>query len=275
MIQYLFLIFCFANAISRSTLYCREAVDPNMPPEMNVINACWKDDFEAASNAGDCLSTSGTTMCKCTQPDSEECDLLNVWAESNNQILAYCEERVVFIPKKIVDGVEVDDETQTFSVCKKMVELNAWQPYTRAASNREAEKYANNWRSTAWFYCLWQGDYTWENDKCQDKQRYLGETCWHGVGCNGADASYDGYQLSCLDTTQGDICQPTIIHRDRPQCECGTFQPYVWFACGAASSACNGHSCVMNTGDGNYYCDYYSYAFGSWGFLDVGSLGRR
>merc|ERR1719433_1490861 len=235
---------------------------------------CFGIGFEAASSASPCLPTSGETVCRCTQDDPLECDLVREWTDSEKRVVAYCADRVVYIPKRVDEfGVAVDDLAKQFSVCKNMVNLNEWQPYTRGASGRESEKYTNNWRSTARFLCFWNWDYVWRNNKCLDKHRFLDEECWHGVACNGASSAYDAYQLSCLDQVQGSRCTPSILQRaGRPQCECGFLQPWVGFACGAADDACNGHSCVWNTGDGNRYCDYYSYHLGSWGTL--GQSGR-
>lgn len=263
-----------AHAISRSTMFCRQAVDPNTPPEFQEINNCWDSGFESASIASPCLTTSGETTCRCQQSDDpQECDLFDAWESSNKKTIAYCADRIVYTPMKIDSetGLQVDDLSKQFSVCKDMVKLDKWEPYTRAASGRDGEKYKNKWRSTARFWCyVWDWDYTWKDNKCLDENRYLGEKCWHGVACKGADAAYDGYMLSCLDTPEGDICTPSILHRERPKCECGFLQPWLWFACGAANDVCNGHSCVLSTRDMNRYCDYYSYHLGSWGTLGQG-----
>ena len=47
-----------------------------------------------------------------------------------------------------------------------------------------------------------------------------------------------------------------LLDVERDQCECGWFDWYVGFACGAADGSCNGHACVLTTQDLNYYCDY-------------------
>merc|ERR1719228_2650034 len=119
MILYLFVFFYAAQGITRSTMYCREAVDQAVPEEFRILNDCWSDGVEAAREASPCIPTSGSSLCRCTQNDPEECDLLNEWATSNEQATAYCEERVIFVPKQIVNGVEVDDPSKTFAVCRK------------------------------------------------------------------------------------------------------------------------------------------------------------
>jgi len=271
MIQFLILLVSVIHAVTRGTMYCREARDPNTPEIMAQINQCWEDGFATAFGASNCLPTSGETVCRCAQNEPEECDLLDVWESSNQQLVAYCEDRVVFIPKKIENGIEVDDVSNQFAVCKKMIRLNNWAPYTREGSGRPEEKYSHNWRSTARFRCWWNGDYTWRNNKCLDEQRYINEECWHGVACEGSSTRSDGYMLSCLSTLNGgNQCMPSIMSRKRPQCECGFLQPWVWFACGAADDVCNGHSCVLSTQNGKRYCDYYSYHVGSWGTLGQG-----
>lgn len=136
--------------------------------------------------------------------------------------------------------------------CAQHESTGAWSSRQRPSGRSETV-------NRNWWTCGWWSGYTWRNNQCQDTRRYLGEQCWDGGECQN-DGALSHQRMACATVPAIGIDTATCIpnkfklESERNQCECNWFDWHFGFACG--SSQCNGHSCTLNTGDGNRYCDY-------------------
>jgi len=159
----------------------------------------------------------------------------------------HCESVLVF--------VSPDDSTRYY--CTRLASTGDWSPRRRPES-ADPETTGDSWLGCGWW---WQNT-QWHNDACRSLPRYLGEECWDDSGecVNNGYSSYDGLHLSCATVPEVGITTPTCIPSafeiERNQCECGWFDWWLFVACGAGGGVCNGHPCVLSTGDGSHYCDY-------------------
>lgn len=149
--------------------------------------------------------------------------------------------------------------------CAQYTRVENWASTTRAGNTNDPERRydGDSWAKWKCYGNLW---YDWNptgDRKCRDQERYIGEVCWDGSWgwggqCHNPDQSYADNALSCY-TRPGEqraSCVPAVYPGiARNSCTCNLFD--WWFfgiACG--SDDCNGHACVLNSGDGNKYCDY-------------------
>jgi len=198
-----------------------------------------------------------TALPTCTVGSSTPCALSGGGVDAERWLasydFAYCSVVTRFVRGS---GNSCEDEgTSCTYYCDELASTGDWSTRRREAVTSNAES-----TDTSWWWCGWWSGYQWEDGRCQDKTRYLGESCWDDSGeCynDGADA-YSGLHMSCATVPGAGINSPTCIPSaftiERNQCECSWFDWHVGFACGASN--CNGHACVWNTGDGNRYCDY-------------------
>lgn len=235
--------------VSRSTTYCydlayylSEGISP--PPAVgNGLPGCEAQLPTAAPECslGDVNPSSG--VCRCPG-GTLSCDLHSASYSASYEI-AYCTRKTVY--------VQGGGEAQTMTeFCHEHVLLDAWENRVRPSGSPE-----RTW--SAWYYPCWaQWGFTWQDGACRSTTRHLGETCWDGGEChNDGIASYDGYRLSCSSFGSSDggaRCVPSVLPIERNQCSCAWFDWWLFVACG--SNDCNGHACVLSTGDGNSYCDY-------------------
>lgn len=206
-------------------------------------------------------------LCSATSTEPSTCELAdgvlgrgidaNRW--DSDYIFKYCPTRLVF---------EFADGSQR-AFCEDLQAVpapNDWATTRRASESRPYEAYTDSW----WPWARCQADWgrSWVGGKCIDDTRYLGEKCADELECdNSGVAQYDGLHLSCAppSATNLAITEPTclpsafLLDVERNRCECNDWWRFDWnfgFACGAKDGFCNGHACVLSTGDGNKYCDY-------------------
>lgn len=173
-------------------------------------------------------------------------------------IFKYCPTRIVF---ELADG----SQRAFCADLQPVPPPNDWSTTLRP-SDRPYEAHGNSW--WPWARCAADWSRSWVGGKCIDDTRYLGETCGDGLECNNSGvASYDGLHLSCAPASATNLaissptCVPSafLLDVEKDQCECNDWWRFDWnffVACGAKDGFCNGHSCVLSTGDGNKYCDY-------------------
>lgn len=146
-----------------------------------------------------------------------------------------------------------DTDTRCAYYCERLDSTGDWSGRRRPSGRAES-------KSRPWYGC-W-GGYETRNGRCRDQTRYLGEECWDDTGeCfnDGVDP-YEGRRLSCATAASAGVegsptCIPAAFKvEERNECTCNWFDWHFFFACGA--SQCNGHPCVLSTGDGKRYCDY-------------------
>jgi hypothetical protein len=173
-----------------------------------------------------------------------------------------CAEITVYVPS---GEKHVEAETGLAGVtgeapviyCRNMQLNDQWEQMGLVASSDDgpAEKDSSYWG-------CWPS-YTWRDGKCQRRNRFLGESCWDGwwnpfIGasgtCAGSDTSYDEYSTSCYNS----VCIPYAAAQEREECTCATLGWNFLVVCSAAGGQCDGHACVLSTGDGKKYCDYAS-----------------
>lgn len=196
-----------------------------------------------------CGTDSATTSTFCALPDD------NVRGVDKDRWLAtyafdHCSDRLIYV--KGGDSCDAEGATCNY-YCKVLESTGDWSTRRREVATDNAES-----KGTSWWWCGWWSGYEWHDGRCQHSTRYLGESCWDGPECyNDGIKAYDGLHMSCaaapgVATTP--TCIPSAFEIERNQCECNWFDWHFFFACG--SSQCNGHPCVLSTGDGNRYCDY-------------------
>lgn len=254
-------------AYSTSTRYCRESagddaiLDEGCPGTEGQPE--WPDTL--------CTVDSEGALCKCPeQPDgfpTLSCLIDQTAAPSFTS--GRCSDIIVRVtgtatPVEGFDAAPSADPqlggiTETV-YCTNMVKNNQWQPYVREGAGEDSpwntvdfQKRSDlSWRDywSCWYWGWWGK--TWENGKCWDNDRYLGERCTDDLRCISASANYDEYSTSCKDNTC--VMYAEAAGYQRTQCECNWFDWWIWFAC--ASDTCDGHACVLTTQNGNYYCDY-------------------
>jgi len=234
-----------ARRVARSTSYCYEGQASVIPGECGT----WPD----AASTPACAVDSGSDTCMCRAGVGPE-DGCNTEAGSyggggsgGGYSLGFCQDQAVYV-SKAAGTAAVEARTRTCSSMKKVASFA-----TRAASGRAYEKYRGSWWK--WWKCagvFWDG-YEWDDGKCLDSKRYLGEACGYSTDCQGP-SGYDEAALACPSNgAEPNTCIPALKVESRAQCTCDWFKWHLGFACG--SDTCNGHACVWNTGDGNRYCD--------------------
>lgn len=192
------------------------------------------------SMAPDCdLTTAGSSSaCKCT---NEGCDL-EATSFGNDYTAAYCSSKTSYIQG-------FGDEQTLTAFCDQYVVLEEWESRTRPSG--EDEQVTTSW----WWPCWARWGYSWKDGACRSKKRFLGELCWDGGECqNEGVQSYGDYRLSCANWRGKTQCVPSFLDIKRNECDCNLFDWNFFVACG--SSSCNGHACVLSTGDGKKYCDF-------------------
>jgi len=253
-----------ARAYSTSTMYCRESTGG----EVGQLNFGCPDEWPETP----CQVGSGTALCKCPEASvlGMGCVIDNIDEVAPSYSSGRCSNVLVRVTSTtpIAEVEDAAGELQGASIssntavtetvyCQEMVDNDGWAPYTRAGSgDRDVDfQQGSDMGWWEWTKCTpwgWGGK-TWVSaeDRCYDNDRYFGETCSDSLNCKGADSSYDEYATSCLEDKCVMYAQAAAA--DRQQCECNWFDWWIWFAC--ASTTCDGHACVLSTGDGNYYCD--------------------
>ena len=234
--------------VSRSSEFCR--ADSPSP-----FNKCW--DTKPSGDTALCtyattLGVTASAPCRC--PDgglASTCDIESPGGFSGSYGVAQCSEKTTY-----EEGTGPDSTSVTF--CKKFVQFADWSGRVRPAGSEKTIYNSGWWRS---FRCWWTPGYSWQDGQCESKDRYLGETCWDGGECNNEGVqSYDGMRMSCAKLAYGGgasaqaTCVPSIYPVVRNECTCNWFDWNFFVACG--SNDCNGHACVLSTGDGKKYCDY-------------------
>lgn len=238
-------------AFSTSTMYCRpDGILPGCP-------STWP--------ATICTADSGTILCKCpTDGLAPEACVVGT-PSASSPVTGRCAEIIVKVLSSgsdVVDGQGLALPESASSAqehyCKQMVRNDRWADYVRQSDDGPTD-FGNSW--SAWASCWEFLGKTWRRGTCLDSTRYIGESCWDGHWWAGnpgqckSDDSYSEYAVSCYN----DKCSmwAHVNQLQRPLCECGVSGggfAYFWFAC--SSDTCDGHACVLSTGDGNRYCDY-------------------
>lgn len=258
------LLLPMASAYLTSSTYCRESTGGGE----DVLNfGCpetWPDTL--------CTTDSGTTPCKCRAEDVKGTGCVIDEAASSGTS-GRCEEVLVRVtsttPMSVVEGSDfvgassADETPEVTEViyCRKMVYNGDWGDYTRSGTDDDPDVFeetcwCSGWWGCDWvcflsWKCWWDSLTTWENERCYDSDRYLGEYCSDELWCKGGS---DEYATSCLDNVC--VMKASATYADRRPCDCNWFDWYLGFAC--ASDTCNGHACVLTTGGGGggpYFCD--------------------
>lgn len=164
-----------------------------------------------------------------------------------------CDVVKVYIPTSEMDvaGItttEVDPAMEVF--CESMILNDQWEQKGLVAPDDLPAEVGDNWWSCTFSKV---GAYTWRDGKCLRRKRYVGEQCWDGwwSGDCESETSDLNYKVSCI---RGK-CTPYSSQIEREQCTCSTGLP-IYVICWASDGTCGGHACVLNTGNGNHYCDY-------------------
>jgi len=265
------LLFCAAAAfgrtaatMSRGTTFCHES-DP-------FPASCW-DQYNDVDSLPPCEVDMGVMPCKCPKQGdgtylTARCDLQI--GSATNPTPSYCKSLKTFNATTSQDKV----------VCEETYQVQTFPTRPVDSRRRGEASYMMSRRRRRWFGQWCDSGYTtgFTEDECVAKERYVGESCWDGWSSgacqqNGAQA-YDETRLTCVDLVELESAAQTELHDPnarkgtasakcvpgvhvyggpRPQCTC-SWDWYGFVACGA--SQCNGHACVLSTGDGNKYCDW-------------------
>jgi len=239
------------GAYSTTSTYCYDN-DP-FPED------CWAG---KPTTAEPCTAASGTATCRC----ADEGDSANVGCNIGltGGATGRCAELMVYVGGEQAElsdvGVGVR-ATSKETFCKSMVLNDQWHELGLVATDDNPERADKVWYGWWWYGCprgytedSWWGPFS--DGPCYRKERLLGEQCWQAWGitgtCRGSDTSYEEYSTSCYQGT----CVPYAEATARASCECSWVGPNLFVVCSAADQACDGHACVLNSGDGNHYCDY-------------------
>lgn len=233
--------------VSRSTTYCYDleyylALGLAIPPSVGMgLPGC---ETPQPTNAPACSlsALNPGAMCRCSG-GTMSCDIHSDTMDGAYQV-AYCTQKTVY--------VQGGGSSQTMTeYCAEHVLLDRWEGRSRPSNRPET-----TWSS--WYWPCWvQRGWSWRDGACRSTTRYLGESCWDGGECQNENVpAYDGYRLSCSSGGgSSPRCIPSVLSSiERNQCTCAWFDWWLFVACG--SNDCNGHACVLSTGDGNHYCDY-------------------
>lgn len=239
------------GAFSTSTSYCYDN-DP-FPED------CWAN---RPTTTEPCTVTSASTTCRCADESDNGCNI----ALTSDGETGRCKDILVY-----VGGEQAELHTSSAGVssvgvaatskemfCQDMVRNDQWDELGLIATTDAAKP--KEWWGWMIPYCPDGYTNSWWNifrdTMCHRPERFLGETCGQlsfGVGtCQGSNTSYTEYSTSCY---QG-RCMPYAEVEARAPCECSWVGWNLFVVCSAAGDACDGHACVLNTGDGNKYCDY-------------------
>lgn len=209
---------------------------------------CWAQKPPTSTPA--CTVSSGAAVCKCPDP---MCDIDQL-ASSNTT--GRCAQKKIYVADGKIHSNNSDlDVTGTAEevFCENMVNNNQWSQQGCIKTNADGpESYSKKW----WKRC--DSGYTSSGwTKCLRKDRFIQpkESCWDsffGGKCKNHDKNYDEYATSCY---KGQ-CVPYAFAQNREPCKCSWTGWNFLVACSAQGGACGGHACVLNTGDGNKYCDY-------------------
>jgi len=222
--------------------------------EASSFDDCWSK--KPAAPAA-CDASSGTTVCAC--PDSF-CTIDELKRKPPS--IGWCDDKVVYVE---AGDTHVNSNTGEVAVtgtgekvmCQNMVKYDQWEAKHLVA--RDSDGPAEN--SRGYWSCWSRNGHAWHDGKCRRSQRYLGEKCWGGSkwyrstrpgSCAGSTSGYDHYSTSCY----AGVCVPKAWAQQKQQCECAWVGWNLIAVCSAANNACDGHACVLNTGDGKKYCDY-------------------
>lgn len=229
--------------LSQSTTYCYLDSSGNLKDGEFISIGCGSREPTAAPA---CAAGAPSLTSACFLGGNRNGADANRWTEA--YAFDHCEQLTVYVHE---DGTNKH-------YCERLARTGDWSTRRRdtAGSGKPESTNDGGWS------CWWSSDKQWHDGKCRAKTRFLGEACWDDSGeCDNSGAEpYSGLHLSCATMPSLGITSPTCIPSafaiERNQCECGWFDWYIGFACGAADSACNGHPCVLSTQNGKYFCDY-------------------
>mmetsp|Transcript_85893 Transcript_85893/g.152142 ORF Transcript_85893/g.152142 Transcript_85893/m.152142 type:complete len:296 (-) Transcript_85893:59-946(-) len=212
------------------------------------IGDCWS---KKPSISTPCTAHSATLACLCP---NEACFIDDLGAEPPTT--GRCAEKTVYVKNGTKHNLTVSGAiditgTSTETYCTDMVLNDQWQQKGLTYEEGQDEPPTNG-KS---YWSCWHPN-SWQDGKCQRKERFLGETCWDGSWgagqCADAEVNYDEYSTSCYKGK----CVPFAYAQEREECSCAWFGWNFIVACSAAEGQCGGHACVLSTGDGKKYCDY-------------------
>lgn len=173
----------------------------------------------------------------------------------------------------------IGNDNSVVSICRD------FQNYGNYNANL-AQSYDAPWKGCRWWNSCWysscRSGYHGNGNTCVADGRFMGQTCGRTQECRNGDHDqdpYDAYHLSCVataDTGGSARCVPSAFGASsqvssagtgnsasqvlvtpriaRKQCSCSWGSANLFIFCG--SDDCNGHPCVLSTGDGNKYCDF-------------------
>jgi len=228
--------------LSQGTSYCYLNQSGSLITDEAYISiGCGEEPLDAPT------CTIGAGAATCFLGDNRNGVDANRWYDS--YAFDHCEDVQVFVDP---------DETQRY-YCRRLITTGDWSTRRRAMAGVGAPETTGD----SWWGCGWPWQSTgWHDDACRSVPRFLGEACWDDSGeCDNSNVpAYDGLHLSCATVPELGIntptCVPSAFEIQRNTCDCGWFDWYFFVACGAGGGVCNGHPCVMSTGDGSYTCDY-------------------
>lgn len=225
------------SGYTTSTSYCYEQ-------DSASFGNCWAQMPSTSTPA--CTASSGTAACKCADTP---CDIDNLAVSG---VTGRCAEKKIYVANgeshSQNNNIAVTGTTENV-YCENMVNNNQWPQQGCIATSSDGP---DNKKKTGWF-C--PSGYWTRNGKCYRGKRFLKEECWDGWfsgKCKNSDTSYDEYSTSCY----AGQCVPYAFAQQRQRCDCAWLGWNFLVVCSANHNLCGGHACVLNTGDGNKYCDY-------------------